>query len=192
MALPRMTARGKLNVDDIQVVTGKTLFERKHHSDSSRGWLPISFRKAGDDEWDYAPLMSQWERTADDRPLSADEMIARRLLRQTASDILIGPANIRLHFIAEVREWMKPDADALGWTWDHWSELLGYDGDYMRRKWATFLDQCEEKANRELPEALKVHNGHELLPMLDRREWMCRKCKVRSSSEKVKDKCKDA
>jgi hypothetical protein len=191
---------GKINLDTIQDLTGIEVFDsselgankkRYWKRRAKRSWSSVQFHKLRDDvDWVDMPMLSQWERTAREKPKGVEQLIAWRLPRQTVSDILTGPANIRLFYINEVKRWMDKDADATYWTWDHWCDMLEFYGDYMRRKWKPFLDLCEAKARKELPNIIRHHLGHELLPVLsDRREWSCRKCKSRSSSDKIKLEC---
>lgn len=107
-------------------------------------------KKHPDEDWDYPPTMAQWNREAQERPITPDELIARRLLRQNVADVVIGPAPRRLAYIDEIRQWMSPGVDNLFWSWDYWCEMLGKDPSYMRSKWGSFLEKCEAKARGEI------------------------------------------
>lgn len=148
------------------------------------------FRKRFDDDWDYAPTMAQWNRTADDQPKSVEQRIALRLLRQNVADVVIGPPNRRLAYIEELRDWMAPGANALGWTWDFWCEMLGHEPSYMRRKWIPFLEKCEAKAVALIPSYVRAINGHEMiLAKRDKAHWRCRKCGSDGLGEAIAKEC---
>lgn len=177
-------------------IEGKDLVYHTDHLHSKAILVPreLAFKKRFcDEEWDYAPTMAQWNRTADDPPRSIEQLIARRLLRQNVADIVIGPPQRRLAYIEEIRAWMAPGADAIAWSWDYWCEQLDWDPDFMRRKWTPFLDKCEVKAKELMTTALRDINGHRLeqANRRGRAHWKCQYCGIDSliaATEKDCDK----
>ena len=173
---------------------GDVVFKSNSKRTSGK-WVPreMVFHKRWDDEWDYAPTMAQWNRTADEKPKSVDQIIAMRLLRQNVADVVIGPPLRRLSYIEELRSWMAPGADALHWTWEYWCEQLGWDSDYMRRKWRPFLDKCEVKAMELMPQYSRNINDH-VMEMVKpgerhRGHWHCTKCGLEGLLNATENRC---